>query len=301
MAIPVRFPIESWGANSCEKIFKLIEKIESYDKEEITFDISNVKFFHPFGLNLFVSIVLLCAEKGHNCKYIPPRDSKVRRFLESIGFNKFFGVEDKKFKGFEGFSANLPIRWVRERNPYVAKKVVDVLKTNLSMTKGVYDSLVMSIQELLTNVFDHSQSAVGCFVCAQTYPRLEEIRACITDMGIGIRYSLERNEKYKNKISNDLDAIFLALKEGVSSVKGSRGLGLSTLEEFLKVNKGEITIVSGRGFLRRAYSKQGGSVKNIDKAKLLEKGMKGTAVEILVRSKEEGLYALASEIGEELF
>jgi hypothetical protein len=141
----------------------------------------------------------------------------------------------------------------------------------------------MSIQEVLTNVFDHSKSDDGCFDCAQYYPIKKTIRLCITDFGIGILSSLKK----KYRIRTDLDAIKLAVQRGITSRSQSAGFGLSNIRDFLKVNEGTLTIVSGRGKVN-FYNRK------IDSYNIHE-GFSGTIVNLKIRANKESFYLLTEE------
>ena len=77
------------------------------------------------------------------------------------------------------------------------EQILEVFSVSIRMTEGVKNSLALSLNELMTNAFDHSESERGCYVCAQSYPQKKTIRLCITDFGIGIRKSLQKVPKFR--------------------------------------------------------------------------------------------------------
>jgi len=232
----------------------------------------------------------MCLERGLTCKYREPKDKDARKFLQSIRFNELFGLKEERYNDFLGTAPFLQLQWMTTKNTYMAERIVQVFGEGLNMTEGVRESLVMSLNELMNNAFDHSESQIGCLVCAQAYPAKRTIRACLMDFGMGIRKSLSRNVKWQKKIKNDVDAIRLAIREGVSSIEGSRGLGLARLEDFLKINEGEMIIVSGNGYLKKEYKKEG------EEGRIRKHEMKGTGISIVIRTHKSGLYALKEEV-----
>ncbi len=153
----------------------------------------------------------------------------------------------------------------------------------MRLSQGVKDSLKMSIQEILTNVFDHSKSATGCFICAQYYPAKMTIRLCITDFGVGILSNLRK----KYGISTDIEAIKLSVKEGVTSRPQSAGFGLTNIRNFIKVNEGTLTIISGKGKVN-FYSNKVESYNTT-------KGFEGTIVNLKINANKESFYFLTEE------
>jgi hypothetical protein len=103
----------------------------------------------------------------------------------------------------------------------------------------------MSLQEAMTNVIDHS-GVNDYFVCANSYRDQGLIRLCIADLGKGILESLKSIKEYEI-LKDDYDAIRQATNEGVSSRPGRAGLGLTHIKNFIKINEGQMCIISGKG------------------------------------------------------
>lgn len=95
----------------------------------------------------------------------------------------------------------------------------------------------------------------------------------------------EIREKYG--IIHDIEAIKLAIKEGVTSRPQSAGFGLSNIHNFLKVNEGTLTIISGRGKVN-FYSNK------VESYNLTEK-FEGTIVNLKINASKESFYFLTSE------
>jgi len=178
-------------------------------------------------------------------------------------------------------------------DPIFVENVLAILSNNISMSRGVQYSLHMSLQETMTNAFDHSGSPLGCFACAQVYPVTGKIRVCIVDFGIGIKNSLWQRPEYKKEYRDDYQAIRGALIEGVSTRKRTAGMGLPHIQRFLRVNDGKMAIISGAG---KVFWKH-------DQKKILNQPMptpfQGTIIKLEINADKEGFYMLNSEM--ELF
>jgi hypothetical protein len=90
-------------------------------------------------------------------------------------------------------------------------------------------------------------------------------------------------------LTSDRKAIILSTKEGVSSRPGRAGMGLSQITKFLKVNKGQMCIISGKG---KVFWK-------FDLGKTLQPAMSqffnGTIVKLVINTKKEWRYFLSDE------
>ena len=111
---------------------------------------------------------------------------------------------------------------------------------------------------------------------------------CIADFGIGILKSLKNSVNF-DYISDDFEAIREATKEGVSSRPERRGLGLDNIKRFIKINEGQLCILSGEGKIFWKY----------DHGKILKQKMptpfNGTIVKLIINIDKGGFYFLSSE------
>jgi signal transduction histidine kinase len=114
--------------------------------------------------------------------------------------------------------------------------------------------LSTSLQELMTNTRDHSQSGYGGVLSARVHLGKGELRAVVVDTGIGIRRSLEP----RVPVQGDRDAVRRALDEGVSarSVRRNMGMGLPSIQLIVSGNGGELVLASGHGVVRAGATVQ---------------------------------------------
>lgn len=258
----------------------------------IDFDLSRTTFLDPFGVTLLAGIMRECAERGARVGYIEPFARKPSQFLKSVGFEDI-GERPRGVVGFVGRQVEL--RLLNAVDPSYTDDVLSVLRGYIHMSEGVRNALHLSLNELMTNTFDHSKSLRGCLACSQAYTERGEIDISITDFGIGILKALSSVEKYSH-LANSIDAIELAVHEGVSSRSESAGLGLAHIQRFLKVNEGQMHIISGDGWVNWNFSNGERVVK-----KTLNIPYEGTIVDLIARADGEGFYFLKSETEERIF
>ena len=107
--------------------------------------------------------------------------------------------------------------------------------------------------ELLNNVADHSQSAIGGYAMAQYYPKKRKVQFAVADCGCGFLKNIAA--KFTD-IDNESDAVKKALERGITASshlaygqERNAGYGLYTLDTILKETNGKMTIISNEACL----------------------------------------------------
>lgn len=262
---------------SDEILNKYIEAFE-INIRNLALDFSQVTFIDPFAITFVSGMIHLFHKHKRTVFYKPPINLKVKKYLSQIGFDSHFQL-GKQIKG----TTSIELMQLTSLNYTYIENLINLIDTNMNLSRGVKDSLKMSIQELLTNVFDHSQSKIGCFACAQYYPNKQLIRLCITDFGVGILATL----KNKYNLNTHLDAIALSVEEGITCRKNSAGFGLSLIKKFIEINSGNLSILSGNGKIN--FSKD-----RINKNEF-KKSFKGTIVNLEINADKDSFYSFTDE------
>ena len=117
---------------------------------------------------------------------------------------------------------------------------IDGLSRQAECSAGVLTGLTWCINEVMDNVLVHSEAGHG-FVMAQYHQAKKTIAICVYDSGVGIYRSLKKS---KHKPKTQMDAITMAIQEGVGDGKG-QGNGLFGLYQVVAENKGALSITSG--------------------------------------------------------
>jgi hypothetical protein len=106
----------------------------------------------------------------------------------------------------------------------------------------------------MNNVADHAHSPVGGYTMAQYYPKEKKIQFVVADRGVAFLENIQLNF---NDIKNEEEAIFKALKKGVTSTKQlmynqpkNAGFGLYAMFEILKMTGGRFVIISNDTLVR---------------------------------------------------
>lgn len=207
----------------------------------LTFDFEKVHWAAPFGLTVISVTLAKCLQQGKEVFYIPPNRAVLREYLERIGFKYHFlqgeEVEHKK--------TSVELKCLRGVDPGCSAAIVNLIADNFPLSDDAKYEMQTHINELMTNGFDHARSPVGCYVCAQWYPAKRNLRISFADGGIGIFKSLKDSGKFP-EVSNDAQAIRLAVKPGITTRKGQPGgLGFDYMRKYVRNNDGTLSILSG--------------------------------------------------------
>lgn len=140
---------------------------------------------------------------------------------------------------------------------------------------GLLNALEWSINEVMDNVIQHSNSEYG-FVMGQIHPKTKYIAFTIYDYGQGIFNSFRQTNIHNPRSA--VDAITLAIKEEVTSdhTKG-QGNGLFGLHSIISHGKGALTITSDVGSFM--YNGETNYTKTFDKIPILSKCNAATIVD----------------------
>jgi hypothetical protein len=220
--------------------------------EPVRIDLGTVGFLRPFGLNLLAGMIYELLRHGQNVSITPPSDQKVYQYLSDQGFYSEFPTGPSGHILSSPRSTSVGLRRLDQFDPQYLESVAHWLRRNSSIPLGKVEDIVMvTMPEIINNVFDHSKSPFGCYVCAQAYPQEGRLMLSVIDFGIGFYGSLL--QRYHSRINNDAEAIDLAVQDGISSKarKNNAGRGLHILSDWVRERNGQLEIVSHDGYWKQ--------------------------------------------------
>jgi hypothetical protein len=109
-------------------------------------------------------------------------------------------------------------------------------------------------EELGANVVQHSGRPETGFGFTSVEASDRRLELAFADAGVGFRASLQRNPELEGRVSDDAEALQLALNAritGTSAPRTNMGIGLKTLTDFSDLLGGELWIASGSALLQR--------------------------------------------------
>jgi hypothetical protein len=127
-----------------------------------------------------------------------------------------------------------------EVNPPLSPSIV-------RMTRFVFE-------ELGANVIQHSGRPETGYGFVAVDPSRRRLELAFADCGTGFRASLQRNPELEGRVSDDAEALQLALSpriSGTSSPRTNMGVGLKLLVDFSDLMGGDLWLASGSAMLQR--------------------------------------------------
>lgn len=281
---------------------KQINYVASAD--ELIIDFSFATFIRNHYLSIIGMGLEVVQNRGIKVVIKKPRSQKVLDTLQKIGFLSKFCEEkdgDDTYRTMLRYT-NIPLENydlpLQEFYSYFIAQFTGKID---NLSPKLLNKILQKIFELFSNVFRHSDSALGLFCSGQFYPSREKFNFTIVDNGVTIKTNVNRylsKEFIKNRSTadkifgtkyeprNGVDAIKWAL-EDKHSTTGEGGLGLSLLMEFITISGGSIEIISNDGYYSIKDGREG--------FKKLEESFEGTIVSIELNTESDRYYFLKEE------
>lgn len=238
-------------------LFRVILQTEECRDGDLSWNLSNASFFHPFYLAP-LSIYRQTCDFCIHCIEIPVR---IEGYLKLVRFeNPLLITEDMDLE------ATL--------TPYISKSYIPVCRfelcrSNIDALQSVLQKVICKqsnadhrimtplsylLGELIDNMNEHSQGEYG-YIFAQYIKKEGCIDLVVADDGITIFSSYVRSAKYMDEIDGDEAKAIKLATEGKSTKNlpdaENRGYGISSSKEMLVDGlKGSFFMLSGGAFHR---------------------------------------------------
>lgn len=212
------------------------------ESDRIILDFQNCDFSHA-GFTAFLGALMkiaVCFGKSIDYKAEPGSD--IYRYFRRSGLYNYLKEDTTDYHA----SNAIPFRQINMDDEYIIDYIDNILKlAPIRLTSNCRDALFKNIYEIFNNSADHSRARFGVFSCGHWMPQKKQLVFSVYDTGIGIPALV------KEKISPSLssaDALEWALVRGHSTKQLTngipRGLGLSDLFDFIKLNHGALNIMA---------------------------------------------------------
>lgn len=258
------------------------------------FDFGRTRWFPPFSMLLLSIILRRFRVERSECE-CRARNYENHKYAAYIGFFQSFGANHGNLPGdAPGNSNYVPIQQLsvgeilREASQGLLE-VGDVVEAKARQLSSVltqtdsgalFETLSYAIREIVRNAVEHSGSN-DVFLCAQHWPRKNEVEVGIADSGIGVRKGLAKNPTYRGL--QNRQAIEAALSPGVSG-NPRAGTGMDAWQNsgygLYMTNR---ICRSGGSFL--ICSGDAGIEMNAAEKTELNCNMPGTAVRLLINTE----------------
>lgn len=217
----------------------------------ILLDAERTSFWSPLGVCMLAAAVEQRRLRGWPWPgFVPPEDPGVWKFLRETHVMQY--LEGRGAPPSHP-SDTLSIRHLRSLEPQWVSRIANWIAEQVGGGEDLAYLVEMQLLELLTNVFDHALSGIGCFALARWYGTQGNVRVAVVDGGMGIPASLRRH--FTNFVTDDDTALIerAVQQEGLTTRVGrTGGLGLKNILGSVIELGGEIVVTSGSAAVRFA-------------------------------------------------
>lgn len=217
---------------------KLQYDIYSCVENSVILDFSQCIFSHTAFTAYFGALRALSQKWGKSVTFNTVEGNVRKYFLKSGLYDYFAPSNVNHING-----NSIPFAKVNLDDESLVNYIGNILDlAPITLSAKCSDLLFKNIYEIFTNAVEHSNSHYGVFACGHWMPQKKKLVFSVCDTGIGI----PRLIKQKNPNFSSIQALDWALKSGNSTKQLSdgvpRGLGLSDLKAFIKLNNGSLNI-----------------------------------------------------------
>lgn len=281
--------------------FEKIVNVATYKTLEV--DFTNTTYIRNHYLAIIGMGLEVVKNREISVKIIKPKDNKVLNSMKKISFLSTFCDEideNDVYKTMIKYT-NIPLHNYDLPLQHFYEYFMEQFKGKVgNLSPKLLNKILQKIFELFSNVFRHSDSALGLFCSGQFYPKRNKFNFTIVDNGVTIKSNVNRflskkfieNRSLADKLAgkkyepmNAVESIKWALLDK-NSTTGEGGLGLSLLMEFIRISGGSIEIISGNGYY---------GINNVEIERIIEDTFEGTIISIELNTDSERYYFLKEE------
>lgn len=264
----------------------LCYELSKLHNTQVTIDFSQVTFIS----GNFFSIIGDIFNTYHAKNNIQINVSRLRVEIADVmrknGFGRYFGIEEKE----DSYGTVIPYQQYHSNDIDIFKQHITAYvfqhKNMPSMSEALKSKIINNVLEIFINVRDHSAGSM-IHSCGQYFPKNRMLRFTLSDIGTTISENVVQYHKEKG-ITFAGNALKWALIRGNSTRSDEPGgLGFSLIMEFIKLNHGEFSVISGN----QGYEYVKGKEMYFDLPALFQ----GTIVTMSFNLADPHFYCLKSE------
>lgn len=238
-------------------LFAVINSNELACCEDVIWDFTECKFYHPFFL---FPLAIYKSNCGKRVECVN-KSAVMRSYLDCVMFDEMLHINDNDSLRLtiEGYlnKSYIPICRFDRRNDNIDSMqtvIQNAIERQRNIDRRFKEPLSYLISELVCNIQQHSESEYG-YIYTQYLQRDNSLNICIADNGITIFGSYVKNGRYIELIGDsEANAIRLA-NEGYSTKNlpdaENRGYGISSSKKMIVDGLGgDFFMLSGGAFHR---------------------------------------------------
>lgn len=243
--------------DTAESLSALLKRVEPAWQAAgpIKVDLSECEYLGPLAVVVLSALHERARIRGSTITIDPPRHDRLLAYCGFSGLlHRFLHLPapDPSHPKNE----TLPLTSFQQMSPPLLNAVIGLVRRHMEMGRGAEEVLKTAMSEVMYNVADHAESPMGGLLSARAFHDRREVRVTMGDIGVGVLATLRRTIP-------DLSTHEDALREAIQANRSARttgrnlGQGLTTIDEIVKRNSGDLLLVShGAIYVRRARKVQ---------------------------------------------
>lgn len=252
-------------------------------EESLHFQFTDCDFINAAVAVIIGTLPEYAHKHGKTVKYRFNKEEEhpILKFMQDVGLYKYYEKKaDIKYAGENAIPFN------KIENETIMGEYTDKIMelAPIRMEREAQCILSSYIYEIYQNGLFHSESEIGVFTSGYWQPERNSFVFSIYDMGVGIPNKI-RKHMNKEDISSE-KCLKIAFVEGFSTSenkKVNRGLGLSRIEKFIRLNNGNM----------KMFTDDICCIVNAQEPKeyhALDRAIKGTLIIISILADENHIY-----------
>ncbi len=243
------------GQIDFNNLFKIYHQVEqafaskSVIQPKFLYDFSRCRTIYPNAIAFLYGLFRHVKSKDRDIFYV---EGSIRKDIQSKLAQTGFLKKIEEIEDYQEKETLVPLREDKKNLPGTEDSIINYLKNEwlqkdwIHLSDLVRNAITGQVWEMYDNAFSHSNSPIGIFSCGQKIEN--KFKLSLVDFGRNIPFNVR--EFLNDKKMSSSKALRWAFKDGNTTKKDNRGLGLGLLKSFVKLNKGELEIFSGTGHVK---------------------------------------------------
>lgn len=224
--------------------------------ESVCFDFSQLQFIEPAGVTTLNNVIHFLITQNCEVRLQLPASKYTHaiNYLDDSGFFDAFSIKLNRDRSLRKTTTEIQTVQFAEFQRWTKLVLTPWLMMHTKNSKSSFYDLESAISEIFNNINDHAQCGGAATAFAQFYPRNNEIKIVIADLGVGI---LNTVKKQQRDIINDLKALEWAseMSNTSNSTPRNRGVGLTHIQQCVNNLNGVVLFKSGYANMKAENSK----------------------------------------------
>lgn len=250
---------------SIQTVSPLVATLTGFEavlREEVTLDLSGVRFVCPSGLVALATYVDAAASDGIRVSVVSPMSGDCCEYMAAAGVLQYcarvgdvVGAAGREAKSSSQSGTVLALHVIEtESDAEQARLEVErglhrVLGSGGEQWEGVRKAVAAAVHEMCANIAYHARARRGFVIAQKYFNRYQQrhwVEFAVGDAGIGIRESL--SEAYPELASAPEHLVLgRMMTERLTRRQAYGGNGYFTLQRAVREHNGTLTLHSGRG------------------------------------------------------